>query len=146
MKLSPNFSLEELTFSQTAIRRGIDNTPTKQGIKKLKTLCETILEPLRELIGKPIRISSGYRSPALNQAIGGSATSQHCHYEAVDFTVIGWTVEQTYQFIKHSGIPYRQLIQEFDSWIHIAMTNGDSKKNENLRAVKKNGKAVYLKD
>jgi hypothetical protein len=146
MKLSEHFTLEELTFSQTAIRLGINNTPTEDGIIKLGYLCNTLLEPLREAIGTPIRISSGYRSPELNKAIGGAATSRHCLYEAVDMTVPGWTVEQFYQFIKHSSLPYRQLIQEFDSWVHLSVNTRNNKGYENLRAVKENGKTVYMKD
>ena len=83
MRLSKNFTLQELIKSDTALRLNMDNTPTKEGIIKLRLLAANLLQPIRNELGS-IRITSGYRSPALSQAIGSSANSQHCRYEAVD--------------------------------------------------------------
>lgn len=150
MKLSPHFDLSEFVFSQTAVRLGISNYPPEKAIDNLAELCHNVLEPLREQINKPIRISSGYRSPELNKAIGGASTSQHQTGNAVDLTVHGWTVNQVYHFIKHSAIDFDQLIEEFaDSptggWIHISYVEGNNRQ-ECLIATKKDGKTVYTKD
>ena len=83
MRLTKNFTLHELTYSATALRTTIDNTPTKEGIYKLRLLAGSLLQPIRDSVGS-IRITSGYRSPQLSEAIGSSSNSQHCRYEAVD--------------------------------------------------------------
>jgi len=85
--LSPHFSLEEFTFSLTALQRNIDNTPTAMQIARMECLCDNILEPIRQRFNKPVKIMSGFRSSALNEAIKGSATSQHMLGEAVDIKV-----------------------------------------------------------
>jgi uncharacterized protein YcbK (DUF882 family) len=84
MQLSEHFSYAELTKSTTAARKGISNAPSKEHAANLVTLCNEVLEPLRKLYGRPIRISSGYRSPALNKLVGGSLASHHCIGMAVD--------------------------------------------------------------
>ena len=84
MRLTKNFTLHELTYSATALRTTIDNTPTKEGIYKLRLLAGSLLQPIRDSIGGSIRITSGYRSPILSEIIGSSSNSQHCRYEAVD--------------------------------------------------------------
>jgi zinc D-Ala-D-Ala carboxypeptidase len=88
MQLSRNFSLQELTKSDTAIRKGIDNEPNADQIDKLKTLCEKVLQPVRDHFGR-VKVTSGYRSPELCVAIGSSLNSQHAKAEAVDFEVMG---------------------------------------------------------
>jgi len=113
MKLSDNFSLDEFTFSNTAIRKGIDNTPSAEVIENLTQLCR-ILEFIRYGIEKPIKITSGYRSPKLNKAVGGSKKSQHIEGKAADIQVPGMTTEELFLFIK-GNYSYDQLIQEFDS-------------------------------
>ena len=94
MQLSKNFSLAELIRSNTAVTLGLDNSPPKSVIDNLKTLCERILQPLRDFFGVPITISSGYRCAALNKAVGGSSSSQHMTGEAADIqipkTVVKW--------------------------------------------------------
>lgn len=121
-KLSPHFTLEELVFSQTAARKGIDNTPSPAVLANLKRVAET-LEAVRSLLGDvPIRISSGYRSPALNKAIGGAKTSKHMDGLAVDFTAPGFgTVLQTAKKIAASGIAFDQVICEYGSWVHLGL-------------------------
>ena len=89
MQLSEHFNLKEFTKSETAIRKRIDNTPNAEHAKNLQNVCEKILEPVRKHFGKPVRINSGYRGPALNAAVGGSSKSQHCNGEAIDFEIDG---------------------------------------------------------
>jgi zinc D-Ala-D-Ala carboxypeptidase len=120
MNLTPHFTLQEMTVSQTAVRMGINNTPNARQITNLTRLCENILEPFRAMVGKPINISSGFRNPTVNSLVGGSSTSQHMKGEATDFTVEGLTVQQLFDLIRTSALPYDQLIQEFDSWVHVS--------------------------
>lgn len=146
MMLSKNFSLEEMTMSETATRLNIDNTPSAIVINNLTNLCNNVLEPLRELLGRPILITSGYRSPLLNQAIGGSKTSQHCIGQAADFHVNGMTVEELYQFVKKIDLPTDQVIQEFDKWCHVSFLIGENRR-QYLRATKDSeGHTVYSPD
>ena len=131
MKLSKNFALSEVTHSNTAKRLGISNEPTKEHMDKLEMLIRSIIQPLRDSIG-PIRISSGYRNPSLNRAIGGSSSSQHCKGEAVDIQF--WEMGQMnnkviYDWILDSGIEFDQMINEFDySWIHISLKEEGNRK------------------
>lgn len=126
MRLSENFQLHEFTRSQTATRRGIDNTPGQQEIASLRLLCEKVLEPVRAHFGAPVRISSGYRSPALNRAIGGSRTSQHAKGEAADFEIAGVSNVEVCRWME-ARLNYDQLILEFytpgipnSGWIHVS--------------------------
>ena len=132
-KLSPHFTLEELTVSQTATRRGIDNTPPPGVVANLKRLAAA-LEDIRGLLGdQPLHISSGYRSPALNKAIGGARTSQHQFGLAVDFTAPGFgTVLQTAKKIAASGIEFDQLICEYGSWVHVGLAADASPRRQKL--------------
>lgn len=120
MNLTPHFTLKEMTVSQTAVRMGIDNTPNDRQITNLARLCENILEPLRTTVGKPINISSGFRNPTVNSLVGGSSSSQHMKGEAADFTIEGFTVQELFDLIRISTLPYDQLIQEFDAWVHVS--------------------------
>lgn len=120
-RLSKHFTLYELTRSQTAFRRGIDNTPPPEAYLSLVALCEHVLEPLRDLIGGPINVSSGYRSPVLNSLVGGAPESQHVLGEAADFT--GWLRNTSIvSALQHSAIPYDQCILEFGDagWVHVS--------------------------
>ena len=130
MNLSDNFTLEELTASQTARRLGLDNTPPPEVIENL-TYTANKLEKVRELLGNnAIHISSGYRSPAVNKAVGSkSKKSQHLSGEAVDFTCPKFgTPRQIVEAIKNSNITYDQVIYEFDEWVHISFTQSDNRK------------------
>jgi len=120
MKLSPNFSLEELTFSQVASRRGIDNTPSAKVKDNLERLA-FFLEQVRKVFNKPFLISSGYRSKEVNESVGGSKTSQHCEGCAADFNVKGVSPDAVVRAIVNADIPYDQVILEFDSWVHISV-------------------------
>ena len=121
MKLSPNFDLSEFTTSQTAARLGISNKPSDEVIENLAETAN-LLEEIRKILGKPILISSGYRCPELNRAIGGAANSAHLTGQAADFTCPGVGSPLTVASIIAGtpGLEFDQLIHEFDSWVHIA--------------------------
>ena len=131
MKLSKNFSLSEITHSNTAKRLGIENEPTETHLQNMQHLINDLIQPLRDSIG-PIRISSGYRNPSLNRAIGGSRSSQHCKGEALDiqFWQMGKMMnELIYEWILDSGLEFDQMINEFDfAWIHISLKAKDNRK------------------
>ena len=153
MKLSENFTLAELTKSQTAKRLGIDNTPTPEQLENLIELCNKVLQPLRDAIG-PIHISSGLRVPALNKAIGGSKTSQHCAINgaAADIDMCPPSGcknknAEVFNYIK-DNLQFDQLIWEFGNdncpdWVHVSYHYGKNR-GQILRAVKKNGKTTYI--
>ena len=136
MNLSEHFTLEELLYSDTATRENFTEqfNPPQSVINNLKSLCDNVLEPLRAKIGKPIVISSGYRCDRVNGSVPGSANhSQHEQGCAADTHVEGMTVEAWYQFIKASGVPVGQLIQEHDLWAHVSHDLG-VQRNEHLKA------------
>ena len=120
-QLSPHFTLEEMILSQAAAREGIDNTPSPQIVQRLTRAC-ALLEDVRTLLGgRSILISSGYRSPALNAAVGGANDSDHTYGLAADFTSPSFgSVLEVAQKIAASNLGYRQLIYEFGSWVHIS--------------------------
>lgn len=122
MKLSEHFSLEELTVSESAARKGLDNTPNSVVLDNLKKLAEW-LEAFRALINKPVSINSAYRSPEVNASVGGSKTSQHCLGQAADIRVKDMSPDEVVKFIILSGLPYDQVIREFDSWTHISISD-----------------------
>jgi len=151
MNLSANFSLKELTKSDTATRLGIDNTPDEETIDNLKTLCDKVLQPVRDHFGKSVIINSGYRSPELNSspAVGGSKTSDHCKGMAADIEIAGVANADLAQFIM-DNLSYTQLILEFytqgipdSGWVHVSYDPNNLKKQE-LTAVKVAGKTQYL--
>ena len=141
MQLSKNFSLKELTKSETAIRRGIPNEPSAEQIENLKTLVENVLQPLRDYFNLPLVVNSGYRSPAVNTLIGGSATSQHMKGEAADIIVPTLDLKTVYLAIMNNFV-YDQLIFEFGSWVHVSFNRKKNRK-QNLVAEKESGKTVY---
>ncbi|MCP3749242.1 D-Ala-D-Ala carboxypeptidase family metallohydrolase [Pseudomonas sp. SBB6] len=121
MLLSPHFTLAEMTVSETAARRGIDNSPNEQIISNLQRLSAG-LEEIRSLIGRPILISSGYRSQALNQAIGGSAGSVHTQGLAADINAAGLSPRELAMRVMDSDLMFDQLILEFDQWVHFGLS------------------------
>ena len=146
MRLSKNFTLSEATRSNTARRLGIDNTPKNHHLKSMQRLITNLIQPMRDALG-PIRITSGYRSPELNRAIGGSKKSQHSKAEAVDIQF--WSEGQMknkiiYDWVLKSGIEFDQMINEFDfAWIHISLKEKNNRK-EVLEAYKdKDGDTAY---
>ena len=119
MQLSTHFNLEELIFSETAIRHNIDNTPSYEVLANLKVLASH-LEDVRNVLGNPMRISSGYRSPVVNSLVGSKPTSAHIKGLAADFTCPNFgSVRDIVHAIIGSDIQYDQVIYEFDSWCHI---------------------------
>ncbi len=149
MKLTENFSLNELTKSQTAERKGIDNTPGTEHQENLKSLCEMILQPIRDHFGQVVSVSSGYRSPELCVAIGSSTQSQHAKGEASDFEIFGISNKELADYIDQN-LDYDQLILEYwkgedepnSGWVHCSYTNGNNRK-QYLRAYKENGSTKY---
>jgi len=151
--LSKNLSLGEFTRSQTAKRRGIDNTPKDKHLKAAKLLAENIFQPIRECFAVPIFISSGYRSDALNEAIGGSKTSQHSKGEAIDIDMDhrnGPENEEIFHYIRENLL-FDQLIWEFGTderpdWVHVSY-NSDGKQRGQILTAKRNsaGKTYYVK-
>jgi hypothetical protein len=123
MNLSENFTLEEMTASETAARYHIDNTPPNEVLLNLRRLA-LFLEDVRKTLDKPIHINSAYRSPEANQKVGGKSTSQHCRGTAADIKVKGMTPDQVVRAVIKSGLKYDQVIREFDSWTHISIPNG----------------------
>ena len=146
MVLSKNFSLNEFTKSVSAIRNGIDNSPSSEHIRNIQLLVKYVLQPLREALGSPIRITSGYRSEALNKAIKGSKKSQHCKGQAADlqFKVDGvMSNKMIWDKIIELDLPFDQMINEFDySWIHISY-NEEYNRKAMLEAYKESGKTKY---
>ena len=148
MKLTANFSLNELTKSQTAERKGIDNTPGPNHQENLKSLCEMILQPVRDHFGQVVSVSSGYRSPELCVAIGSKTTSQHAKGEAADFEIFGVSNKELADWI-NENLDYDQLILEYwkesdpnSGWVHCSYTDGSNRK-QYLRAYKEDGKTKY---
>lgn len=149
MQLSKHLALAEVTRSESAKRLGISNMPTEQHIKNFKLLAEKVFEPIREHFGKPILISSGYRSQALNAAIGGSLSSQHCQGEALDLDMDGTDItnKQIFDYIKNN-LEFDQLIWEFGSkdnpdWVHVSYESTGKQRKQVLRASKVGGKTSY---
>ena len=149
MKLTANFSLNELTKSQTAERKGIDNTPSTEHQENLKSLCTAILQPVRDHFSKVVSVSSGYRSPELCTAIGSSIQSQHAKGEACDFEIFGVSNKELADYIDQN-LDYDQLILEYwkgdnepnSGWVHCSYTDGNNRK-QYLRAYKENGSTKY---
>jgi zinc D-Ala-D-Ala carboxypeptidase len=123
MNLTPHFTLEELTASETAERNGWDNTPNDQELANLVRLAEFLEQVKEVLAGKPIMISSGLRTKKVNDAVGSKDSSQHRIGCAADFKVPGMTPDEVVKAIVASGIGYDQVIREFDRWTHISIPN-----------------------
>jgi hypothetical protein len=152
MQLSEHLSLAEVTKSDTAKRRGVSNMPTEAHIANFKLLAENIFEPIRNHFGKPIFISSGYRSAELNKAIGGAASSQHCQGEAIDIDMDGRpggvTNKMVFDFIK-DNLNFDQLIWEFGTtanpdWVHVSYESTGKQRKQILRAVRNGSKTSYV--
>ena len=147
VRLSKNFTLQEFTKSQTAERRGFDNTPAEGHLENAKALFENIVQPVRDTFGVTV-INSGYRCGDLNYAIGGSNTSQHCKGEAVDIECPGTSNYDVAKWIEEN-LDFDQLILEFytpgipdSGWVHVSYKSDDNRKGV-LTAMKENGKTVY---
>ena len=150
MKLTENLSLAEVIYSATALRKGIVNKPTVTHLINLKEVANNIFQPCREHFGKPLRVTSGYRSKELNKAIGGSNNSQHSKGEALDMqSTEGYTNRDLFMYIK-DHLSFDQLIGEFPdnvgefAWVHCSYKE-EGNRGEVLIAYKEDGKTKYTK-
>ena len=148
--LTKNFSYQEMIKSSTADRIGVSNDATREHVINLVNLCNFILQPVRDEFG-PIRINSGYRSPTLNKAVGGSKTSQHCNGEAADFESSRISNPELAIWIVNN-LEFDQLILEFydgkdphSGWVHCSYKRDGSNRNNTLTALRVNGKTQYKK-
>ena len=148
-QLTTNFSLHELTKSETALRLGLDNTPGEAEIAALTLLAQKVLQPVRDHYGKGVKVNSGYRSPESNAAVGGSKTSDHCKGQAADIEIPGVPNAELAQWIM-DNLEYTQLILEFytpgvpdSGWVHVSYDPSNLKKQE-LTAMKVAGKTQYV--
>ena len=148
MKLSENFTLAEMTKSETALRHGLDNDPEPDHLENLKALVENVLQPVRNHYGKGVKVNSGFRHPDVNKAVGGSTTSDHCKGMAADIEIPGVANAELAEWIK-DNCEFRQLILEFytpgipdSGWVHVSYNPADNKKQV-MTAMKENGKTVY---
>ena len=156
MFLSKNFTLKELTRSNTALRLGINNEPSKEGIYKLTLLATQILQPLRDSLGA-LRVTSGYRSPELCVALGSKISSQHAKYEAIDLQYFKrgkMDNIKIYQALKELALPFDQVILEFGdateyvdpenpAWVHLSYTINDNRCQELVAYKDINNKTKY---
>ena len=150
MKVTTHVSYKEVTKSNTATRRGIENIPSGEQMENIKLLCEKVFEPLREHVGGPIAINSLFRSVELNKAIGGSSTSQHCAINGaamdIDDTLGGMSNADMFEFIKNK-LDFDQLIWEYGNkdnpdWVHVSYKARDNRK-QILKCSKVKGRTVY---
>ena len=149
MHLTNNFTLEELTKSETALRFDLDNEPNDEQLANLVALCECVLQPVRDHFGKGVKVNSGLRTPEVNAKVGGSKTSDHCKGMAADIEIPGVANAELAKWIT-DNLEFRQVILEFytpgipdSGWVHVSYNAGDNKKQV-LTATKQNGKTVYL--
>lgn len=135
-QITKNFTLKELTYSATAVKKGIDNKPTEEHYKNMVSLCKNVLQPLREKLGKPITVNSCYRCPKLNTAVGGVKTSQHCNGQAADIEVMGMSNYDLACYIR-DNFDFDQLILEFcdnlkndknSGWVHVSYKDSGNRK------------------
>lgn len=141
--LTPHFTLEEMTYSRNAVIARIDNKPQRQHIEAMTLLCVKVLEPLRELVGKPVIVTSGYRNNAVNRLAGGSLSSQHKRGEAADIKVKGVNTQVLFEAICKSELPFDQVIQEFDEWVHISFSIRQQRRSMLYATKNKDGRTIY---
>ncbi len=148
MQLTENFSLHEMTKSETALRHGLNNVPGENEINNLRTLCQQILQPVRTAYGRGIKVNSGYRAPDVNAAVGGSRTSDHTKGQAADIEIPGVANYDLAKYIA-DNFKFTQLILEFytpgipdSGWVHVSY-DPNNLKCQTLTAMRENGKTVY---
>lgn len=149
MNLTTNFTLNELTQSETALRKGLDNAPTQDIISALQSLAVNVLQPIRDHYGRGVKVNSGYRSPEVNASVGGSKTSDHCKGQAADIEIPGVANAELAAYIRDE-LQFTQLILEFytpgvpdSGWVHVSYDPANLKKQV-MTATKHDGKTVYL--
>ena len=148
--ISKHISYKEGVYSNTATRRGINNTPNDEQLNNMETVAEEIFEPLRAYVNGPIKINSFFRCAELYKAIGGSSKSQHCKGQAIDIDdTFGYmTNAEMYYFIKEH-LDFDQIIWEFGSddnpdWVHISYVSPGKNRNRCLKAYREDGKTKYI--
>ena len=144
MNLTEHFTLDELTASEAAERNGWDNTPNEQELENLKRLAAFLEEVKTALGGRPVMVSSGFRCKQVNDSVGSKDTSQHRIGCAVDFRVPQLTPDEVVKTIVASGLPYDQVIREFDRWTHLSIPNTpDAKPRKQALIIDKTGTRLY---
>ena len=150
MKISDHITYAEAIHSNTAKRKGIDNTPSEVQVLSMKLLAEKIFEPLRKWVGGPIKVNSFFRSVTLNETIGGVASSQHCKGQAIDIDDTFGVVANSdmYNYIKNN-LDFDQMIWEFGddenpNWVHVSYVSKEDNRNRCLKAYKEQGKSKYM--
>jgi hypothetical protein len=148
-KISKHITYAEAIHSNTAKRKGVDNTPSETQVEAMKTLAKNIFEPLRKYVGGPIKVNSFFRSVPLNEAIGGVSSSQHCKGQAMDIDdVYGYKSNaEMYNWIK-DNLNYDQMIWEFGTdmqpnWVHVSYVSEEKNRNKCLKAYKEYGRTKY---
>jgi len=151
MRLSANFTLHEMIKSETALRLGLDNSPSEEVITNLQMLCVNVLQPIRDYFQTGVKVNSGYRSSEVNVAVGGSPTSDHCRGMAADIEIPGLANFELAAWIREN-LNFTQLILEFytpgipdSGWVHVSY-NPENLKGQVMTAVKQNGRTVYLNE
>jgi hypothetical protein len=149
MNLTKNFTLSEMTKSETALRHDMDNSPDQTAISNLQALAVNVLQPVRDHYGKGVKVNSGFRHPDVNAKVGGSKTSDHCKGMAADIEIPGVPNAELAEWVR-SNLPFTQVILEFytrgvpdSGWVHVSYDPANLKKQA-LTAVKQDGKTVYL--
>ncbi len=149
MNLTKNFTLHEMTKSETALRHDLDNTPDQAVISNLQALAVNVLQPIRDHFARGVKVNSGFRHPEVNARVGGSRTSDHTRGMAADIEIPGVPNHELAEWIK-ANLPYTQLILEFytrgvpdSGWVHVSYDPANLKKQD-LTAIRENGKTVYL--
>jgi zinc D-Ala-D-Ala carboxypeptidase len=146
MNLSRFFTLEELTFSNTAKAEGINNQPPAAETESLRALCTAVLDPLREAVGRPIKVTSGYRGPALNRRVGGATKSQHLNGQAADIQAPGLPVVELFKAVIRLGLPFDQIIYEVkgaSKWVHVSHNPGANAGEILLAQFSPDGRVTY---
>ena len=141
MKLSENFTLEELIRSNTAERMGIDNVPKDEKVvENLRSLCLEVLQPLRDYVGAPVHINSGYRCPELNMAVGGVKNSQHCRGEAADIRIVSPKQGREWAAWIEDNCRFDQMLLERNKngavWLHVSCKRDASKNRQSFTILK----------
>jgi len=149
MNLTKNFTLSELTKSETALRHDMDNSPDQASISNLQALAVHVLQPVRDHFDRGVKVNSGFRHPDVNAKVGGSKTSDHCKGMAADIEIPGVPNAELAEWIR-SNLPFTQVILEFytqgvpdSGWVHVSYDPANLKKQA-LTAVKRDSKTVYL--
>lgn len=149
MNLTKNFTLHEMTKSETALRHDLDNTPDQAVISNLQALAVNVLQPIRDHFARGVKVNSGFRHPEVNARVGGSRTSDHTRGMAADIEIPGVPNHELAEWIK-ANLPYTQLILEFytrgvpdSGWVHVSYDPANLKKQD-LTAIRENGKTIYL--